>query len=121
MGLKYIDQLVGLIKSNDIESEVVKDLRLKLRFLLRETNCYKTKIILEKILESKLYYESTILYSKMGDHESALTVFVQQLRDHQMAQKYCSQLSSDNNNLFHKLLEIYLTFSQRFSVFLVKN
>ena len=100
------------ISSDDTQCEDIKDLRLKLRLLLRESNSYKTKLILEKTIEAKLHYESTILYHKLGEHQKALIIFVEELCDYQLALQYC--LNCKDPNIFSKLLSIYLSLSLRF-------
>ncbi|CAG2109008.1 unnamed protein product [Medioppia subpectinata] len=119
LALKYINQLIELMKRLDIEAEEVIKLRLKLRNLLRESTLYKTKLVLEKVIEAKLSYESALLYGRLGDHERALTIFVRQLNDYKLAQQYCIELYSADNELkqryqlFHTLLGIYLDINQR--------
>jgi len=90
-----------------------------LQHLLRESSLYRVQLILGKAIEAKLHYECAILYGKLGEHEKTLSIFVEQLQDYKLAEKYCVQLYSDKNDLkqryqlFHTLLRIYLDLSQR--------
>jgi hypothetical protein len=115
----YIENLVKIIKSESIESEMVKELRKKLQHLLRESSLFRIQLILGKAIEAKLHYECAILYGKLGEHERTLNIFVEQLQDYKLAEQYCLELYSGANNLkqryqlFHTLLGIYLDLSQR--------
>jgi hypothetical protein len=86
---------------------------VKLRRLLQESNLYRPQLRLGKIKDTDLYADCAILYGKLGDHERALRLLVQKLRDFTTAENYCIVNSTDTDlaartRLFHLLLSIYL-------------
>lgn len=78
----------------------------KLRALLSVSNYYNAPLVLNRLIGSDLHEEMALVYSKMGQHEKALEIFVYALKDHEQAVRYCKEHAGDVPDIFNRLLSI---------------
>lgn len=83
--------------------------RHDLQEILRASDLYRINLILGKVVEAGLHDEQVILYCKLRDHDKALNVLVRELNDLARAELYCVENCSDENDLFHVLLSMYVS------------
>ena len=94
--------------------------RAKFRSLLHTSSYYKVDTLLEQVKMAGLHNECAILYGKLGQHEKALDLLVNELKDHGGAQQYCVENSKlddreGRQHLFLLLLKVYLVRGSGFS------
>lgn len=86
----------------------------KLQDFLKSSDSYNVQHILKKTLDSKFYYECSILYGKLGEHQKALSILVKEMKNYDLAEQYCIEISSKETSsefryyIYHMLLELYL-------------
>ena len=77
--------------------------------------------LLQHLKDTKLDYEKAILHGKLGDHERALEILVNNVGNYAMAENYCDDLSIEKNEnrsqLLLKLLSIYLSSNTKINEF----
>ncbi|KAJ7319730.1 hypothetical protein JRQ81_019241 [Phrynocephalus forsythii] len=114
LALLYLDEVLHL-KSSGAEGckELLAKTQAKLRHLLRTSDLYRVHFILDKISGTDLHMERAVLYGKLEEHEKALHILVQELKDFAAAEDYCLWNSERRDlpyrrKLFHTLLSAYL-------------
>ncbi|XP_077199703.1 transforming growth factor-beta receptor-associated protein 1 isoform X2 [Paroedura picta] len=116
LAVLYLEK-VRKLKSLEAErNEELFETQGKLQSLLRESDLYRTCLILDKISGSDLHMESAILYGKLEEHDKALHILVHVLKDFAAAEDYCVWNSKNKGipyrqKLFHMLLTTYLNSS----------
>ena len=93
--------------------------RAKFRSLLHASSYYRVESLLEQVKMAGLHQETAILYGKLGQHDKALHLLVNELKDHEGAQQYCVENSKGDREgrqgLFLLLLKVYLVRGSGFS------
>ncbi|XP_069493019.1 transforming growth factor-beta receptor-associated protein 1 isoform X2 [Ambystoma mexicanum] len=113
LAVLYLDEVLRL-KSLSLECcEELPELQIKLRRLLQQSDLYRVHLLLDKIKNSDLHLERSILYGKLEEHDKALNILVHQLKDFAAAEEYCLWNSERKDcpyrqRLFHLLLSVYL-------------
>ncbi|KAL4225569.1 transforming growth factor [Mactra antiquata] len=113
LAVLYLDNVLQLMKTNNIKKEQIDMARSKLRHMLQMSSLYRVQLILGKAKEQDMHAECAILYGKLEDHEKALKILVHKLRDYVAAENYCLVNSEGRDTgyrkrLFHILLSVYL-------------
>lgn len=113
LAVLYLDRVLQILKLPETEQGALQLARKKLQQLLHSSSLYRVQLLLGKALESQLHMECSILYGKLEEHEKALRILVHKLQNHQAAEEYCLQMSSEKDRrfrhrLFHTLLGVYL-------------
>jgi uncharacterized membrane protein YgcG len=78
-----------------------------LRFL-RESRWYEAEKILSKFPKGGLLEERATLLMRVGKHESALHIYVHQLRSRETAERYCAMVYSERDDFGFKSPDVYL-------------
>ncbi|XP_052801707.1 transforming growth factor-beta receptor-associated protein 1-like [Mya arenaria] len=113
LAVLYLDNVLKLMKTNNVKKEQLDMARSKLRTMLQMSSLYRVQLILGKAKEQEMHAECAILYGKLEDHEKALRILVHKLRDYTAAENYCLVNSEGRDptyrkRLFHILLSVYL-------------
>lgn len=143
----YFDIVISLKKEQEevhskyviagSEQGLLGTYRTKLVEFLEESNHYDPGQIFNKynyvISEYGLYEEKAILFSKLGDHESALKEYINEMDDKELAEEYCIKQyeeSDSANDIFLYLLQVLLAptddptkraENQEFSFYILEN
>ncbi|XP_046986370.1 transforming growth factor-beta receptor-associated protein 1-like isoform X1 [Schistocerca americana] len=112
LAILYLENIAKLQKDGT-SLENIKTIRLKLQTLLQTSNLCRTQLLLGKMLNSNLHEECAVLYGKIEEHEKALDILVNQLKDFKAAELYCENNAQGKeqkyrNDIFYTLLSIYL-------------
>jgi hypothetical protein len=83
--------------------------RERFRTLLEAPPKYNAEQILQSLPTGGLFEERTILYSRLGQHDKALDLIVNNLQDRAMAEEYCLKHydAQTNRDVFLLLLQYY--------------
>eukprot|EP00112_Aurelia_sp_Birch-Aquarium-sp1_P011708 Seg2464.2 transcript_id=Seg2464.2/GoldUCD/mRNA.D3Y31 product="Transforming growth factor-beta receptor-associated protein 1" protein_id=Seg2464.2/GoldUCD/D3Y31 len=113
LAIIYLDDVLRLMKERIPMHERLQAARQRLQDLLEMSSMYRVSVLLSKIGDLELHNEIAILYGKLDQHEKALQILVNKLKDHAAAERYCvvsSQGKGDElrTKLFHMLLAVYL-------------
>ncbi|CAG8439841.1 14430_t:CDS:10 [Funneliformis mosseae] len=132
LALLYVEELETILQSNEAKEDLLSQGRATLITFLQSSTRYNAKLILNKLLEIQiLKAELAVVYGKLDDHEKALHILVDDLRDYRGAEFYClyagrmigiisAKKQSDNKSiedkdlistrrtLFSMLLKVYL-------------
>ena len=113
LAMIYIDEVLKLLQDNIAVDEDRLNARTKLQVLLESSNFYEVPVIFERIHAHPLHEEIAILYGKLNQHDKALAVLVYQLKNYDVAERYCNTvcLGQDKefrNQVFYTLLCTYL-------------
>lgn len=89
--------------------------RQKLLTLLEQKNSYNAASVLARIESLPLPYAKIALYEKLGNHEKALSVIVNELGDFDRAESYCLKHEREgSDDLLSSLLRVYLALDADF-------
>ncbi|XP_003413659.1 transforming growth factor-beta receptor-associated protein 1 [Loxodonta africana] len=113
LALLYLEEVLQQRPSANGKGAEVTGTQAKLRSLLQKSNFYRVHFLIDKIQGTGLHMESAILHGKLEEHEKALRILVQELKDFSAAEDYCLWSSEGRGDpyrqrLFHTLLAIYL-------------
>ncbi|XP_015284066.1 PREDICTED: transforming growth factor-beta receptor-associated protein 1 [Gekko japonicus] len=116
LAVLYLEKVLNLKSLEAERNEELFETKAKLQSLLRESDLYRTRFILDKISGSDLHMECAILYGKLEEHDKALHILVHVLKDFAAAEDYCVWNSKNRGilyrqKLFHMLLTAYLNSS----------
>jgi len=78
------------------------------RLILTSTHL-NAKFLLQNLKDTDLNYEKAILHGKLGEHDRALDILVNKLKDYQLAEHYCDDISANQTQVKAKLLFLLLT------------
>ena len=109
----YTDDVLKLLRDTIALEVEIKDARRKLQTLLESSSLYRISVIFQKISNYPLYEEIAVLYGKMDKHDKALKILVYQLKEFEVAERYCNtvcvgQDKEFRHKIFYSLLLIYL-------------
>ena len=95
-----------------IRNEESQILKANLSRLILTSTHLNANFLLQQIADTGLDYEKAILHGKLGEHQKALDILVNNLQDHDLAENYCDDLSLSKpdlkSTLLFTLLSIYL-------------
>ena len=83
--------------------------RSKLKIMLQTSSSYRVEMLLAEIQRTNLHQECAVLYGKLGQHEQALKLLVNQLGDFAGAEEYCVQMSQSESSTREGRQEVFLT------------
>lgn len=96
LGMMYIDTIITLLSNSTSESQIpgteigiLGTTRKKFIEFLRTHNLYNSAAFLARIGDSRLFPECVFLNRKLGKHENALSILINQLNDYNGAEEYC--------------------------------
>ncbi|CAG8627682.1 4012_t:CDS:2, partial [Funneliformis caledonium] len=90
LALLYVEELETILQSNEAKEDLLSQGRATLITFLQSSTRYNAKLILNKLLEIQiLKAELAVVYGKLDDHEKALHILVDDLRDYRGAEFYC--------------------------------
>lgn len=95
------------------EEMAVVTARSKLKIMLQTSSSYKVAVLLAEVQRTDFHQECAVLYGKLGQHEQALKLLVNQLRDFAGAEEYCVEITDgasreERQQVFLALLRVYL-------------
>lgn len=99
LAMAFINQVKGSKSENQS-----RNLR-KLILISRHLNA---KFLLQNLKDTPLNYEKAILHGKLGEHDRALDILVNRLKNYDLAETYCDDISANNNESKAKLLLLLL-------------
>jgi len=99
---------LGKVSRPGAEPGLLGKVRGKLLDFLKRSDHYSVATLLHRVKDSALYDEMVVLYGRDGKHQAALTVLVEQMKDYQQAEEYCTANSHKDADLFLSLLQVYL-------------
>jgi len=67
------------------------------------------KFLLQNLKDTDLNYEKAILHGKLSEHDRALDILVNKLKDYQLAENYCDDISANQAEAKAKLLFLLLS------------
>ncbi|KAK7098537.1 transforming growth factor-beta receptor-associated protein 1-like [Littorina saxatilis] len=113
LAVLYLDNVLRLMKKDNVKKEELDSARSKLRHMLQMSSLYRVQLILGKAKETDMHAECAILYGKLEEHDKALRILVHKLKDFGGAENYCLVNSEGKDpayrkRLFHILLSVYL-------------
>jgi len=86
--------------------------RKKLLLFLEKSKYYVPEKMLSKFSSEELYEERALLLSRIGEHEQALKIYANKLKDYQMAEAYCAKHYNADvegaRDVYLSLLRVYL-------------
>ncbi|WAR03136.1 TGFA1-like protein, partial [Mya arenaria] len=126
LAVLYLDNVLKLMKTNNVKKEQLDMARSKLRTMLQMSSLYRVQLILGKAKEQEMHAECAILYGKLEDHEKALRILVHKLRDYTAAENYCLVNSEGRDptyrkRLFHILLSVIQIIPDSWSIGLMSQ
>lgn len=112
--------LISSVK-NVSEETMLSILSKRLSRHILTSRYLNAQYLLQHLKDTKLDYEKAILHGKLGDHERALEILVNNVGNYAMAENYCDDLSVEKNEnrsqLLLKLLSIYLSSNTKINEF----
>eukprot|EP01091_Cochliopodium_minus_P003418 TRINITY_DN132_c0_g2_i1.p1 TRINITY_DN132_c0_g2~~TRINITY_DN132_c0_g2_i1.p1 ORF type:complete len:480 (+),score=145.39 TRINITY_DN132_c0_g2_i1:145-1440(+) len=93
--------------------------RKKLLVFLENSSFYKAETMLSRFPQNDLFEEKAILFSRIGRHDQALSIYAYKLKDSQMAEQYCAKhfesSTEEGKDVYLSLLKVYLSPSENYS------
>jgi len=115
LGLLYLQRIQQLMGQHENkESRELNYYRDRLRSFLTDSRWYTDKTMYTALGEqgSVMNQERAIVLGRMGQHDSALKIYAQEMRDLALAEQHCLKYWNPNDpdtaNLFFVLLRAYL-------------
>jgi len=99
LAMAYISQVKG--SKSGTQSQNLSKLILTSKHL-------NAKFLLQNLKDTDLNYEKAILHGKLGEHDRALDILVNKLKNHDLAENYCDDISANNAESKAKLLFLLL-------------
>ena len=81
--------------------------RRKLKLFLIHSALYNPTPLLARTRDTGLQEENVLLLGKLGQHQQALSILVEQMHDLSGAEEYCVRHHADDNDLFFWLFKVY--------------
>eukprot|EP00092_Neocalanus_flemingeri_P053826 GFUD01063332.1.p1 GENE.GFUD01063332.1~~GFUD01063332.1.p1 ORF type:complete len:841 (+),score=220.95 GFUD01063332.1:74-2596(+) len=102
LAMAFINQVK---MAKDIQAE---ELSQNLSKLILTSKHLNAKFLLQNLKDTDLNYEKAILHGKLGEHDRALDILVNKLKDYKLAEHYCDDISANQPESKAKLLFLLL-------------
>lgn len=80
-----------------------------LRQFLKWSHAYDASLLLTLLPQGDMYDERAILLGRVGEHQSALTLYITQLNDYETALDYCTSVYASYHSVYMDLFQILLS------------
>ena len=119
----YLDRILqALEKERDRRTNImvqifskeshIQEYRSDLMSFLENSRFYKAELLLSKFPPDVLYEERAILMYRLGQHERALSIYIYDLQNWDLAERYCNRLYDETGDAsaYQHTVRIYLSF-----------
>lgn len=88
-----VDLYLAALKKTDLEDDVRRDLKRRLEAFMLKSKAYnKARTLPQLPTNDPIFYEArAIVYSALGQHKQALSIYVFQIQDYEKAENYCNR------------------------------